>query len=571
MILDTPNRKSQPSEKTSNHPQRFFKFAALLAILLMTFRLLALYLLPGPTPYVFDDSFMFVRYADNLIHEGRIAWNPRGEPTYGLTSPLYLLVIIPLRLIFTHNPVLTVTLSSSISGLIFLILLGFLLHRHIRAGNTVKWLSIAFVFWSLALARESLLLHFLTGMDTLFALAYITVFIYLSKQQEKNPGQASTLIISIFGGFAYFIRPDLLLYTLLVPVFQILCAKDKQQRNMGWLSLATMIGLTVIQMTAAFLYFHTPVPLPFYAKALRSYQNFDTTRYRAVPFMRLYEFCYYYRFLFIVIGFDLMLNFKRRVREISSVEKALFVSTGLYLLYFTFGVLQIMSFFQRFYYPALPAIVMLAAQSFVSIANSIPSSLKEAVKRTHRNHWRLASLLLLALLIPDTKSRNLWLDIQSHERRIDRLNTKDEYSSRAFNRLFWRDLDRFSTLPDDLVIATTEVGHPAEFNPHKTVIDLAGLNETDFALHPFTPERLFAKYQPDLFYMPHPDYRGMNASLLNYPRLLQEYELFPARGRQDSELAIALWRKSRYYLQMRQIVLEGERTRSKSNGSAGSD
>ncbi|MDP6777923.1 MAG: hypothetical protein QGI83_14290, partial [Candidatus Latescibacteria bacterium] len=43
--------------------------------------------------FVLDDAFMFVRYADRLLADGRLAWNPGGESTYGPTSLLYLAVV----------------------------------------------------------------------------------------------------------------------------------------------------------------------------------------------------------------------------------------------------------------------------------------------------------------------------------------------------------------------------------------------------------------------------------------------------------------------------------------------
>jgi len=32
-----------------------------------------------------------------IIYEGKIAFNPGGDPTYGLTSLAYLLVVLPMR------------------------------------------------------------------------------------------------------------------------------------------------------------------------------------------------------------------------------------------------------------------------------------------------------------------------------------------------------------------------------------------------------------------------------------------------------------------------------------------
>src|SRR5215831_18276787 len=56
----------------------------------LLFGVARLFVGPNPFTYVWDDSYMFVRYADNLPRFHAIAWNPGGAPTYGLTAPLFL-------------------------------------------------------------------------------------------------------------------------------------------------------------------------------------------------------------------------------------------------------------------------------------------------------------------------------------------------------------------------------------------------------------------------------------------------------------------------------------------------
>jgi len=43
--------------------------------------------------WLWDDAYMFSRYAHNILNNGAIAWNPDGVPTYGATSLLYLAVV----------------------------------------------------------------------------------------------------------------------------------------------------------------------------------------------------------------------------------------------------------------------------------------------------------------------------------------------------------------------------------------------------------------------------------------------------------------------------------------------
>src|ERR1043166_3009783 len=91
-----------------------------------------------PVMCVWDDAYMFARYADNLLAHGRIAWNPGGEPMYGLTSPLFLMVVTPLRTLFPGDPMRVVLLSSLLCGGVWLGLLFWLISRSIEAPRPVK-------------------------------------------------------------------------------------------------------------------------------------------------------------------------------------------------------------------------------------------------------------------------------------------------------------------------------------------------------------------------------------------------------------------------------------------------
>ena len=85
------------------------------------------------------------------------------------------------------------------------------------------------------------------------------------------------------------------------------------------------------------------------------------------------------------------------------------------------------------------------------------------------------------------------------------------------NRVIFGGLDRYAELPDDLVVATTEVGVLGASMPNKTVIDLAGLNTAQFAKQAFDPSALFATRRPDVIYMPHWHYVEMNEALKRDP------------------------------------------------------
>ncbi len=105
-------------------------------------------------------------------------------------------------------------------------------------------------------------------------------------------------------------------------------------------------------------------------------------------------------------------------------------------------------------------------------------------------------------------------------------------------------------LPDDIVIATTEVGYPGVLNPHKTIIDLAGLNDTEFARQGFSAARLFARSRPDLFYLTTRHYVEIRSALFNSPEFAHGYELLQPPG----GLVIALRRDGPRYAALRGAI-----------------
>jgi hypothetical protein len=114
----------------------------------------------------------------------------------------------------------------------------------------------------------------------------------------------------------------------------------------------------------------------------------------------------------------------------------------------------------------------------------------------------------------------------------------------------WPGLSAFSALPDDLKIATTEVGYPAAMNPRKEIIDLAGLNHTGLALGRVSLQEVIRTRHPDVVYLPHPDYVEMNEAIQADPYFRAHYDQFASAAR----LSVAVFRESRYGIVLRAIL-----------------
>jgi len=74
-------------------------------------------------------------------------------------------------------------------------------------------------------------------------------------------------------------------------------------------------------------------------------------------------------------------------------------------------------------------------------------------------------------------------------------------------------------------VAATEVGYLGERAGQANVIDMAGLNDNEIALHGFDVHALLLR-KPDVIWMPNTDYTYQNAWMMSDPELLQEYDVY---------------------------------------------
>jgi len=501
--------------------------------------------------FILDDAFIFARYAGNLIADSRMTWNPGGETTYGITSSLFLGIVVPLRLLLPGQPALSAGLSSLLCGILSLALLALLFLRYTDAERDVRRLLTLLGFCSLASSIYYLAGHFTGGMDTTFAAAFLTSYIIFARRCESNPAPAPTIWLGLWGGLTFSARPDLLLYAFLVPASIALCSTNLRCRKNGCLILLLTAAVTAIQIFLAWRYFDSPLPLSFYAKGTRLYGDFLIAQYRFLPAVELLTYLASYWYLWALVGADILLNCRHWASRGAAVEKGLLIATVLYVLYYLFFVVQIMPYHQRFYYPTLPALLFLAAQSAARLLERISPALRRELQPSSRSSRLLTTLFLLGLLFPAALHVGRDLGGQLREGNMLNFDLVEDYKKRGSS--YWFALDQISRLPDDLVMATTEVGLPAALNPGKAIVDLAGLNETTFVQRGFSASHMFDKYRPDLLYMPHPHYQKISEQISTHPYFISHYEHFPASSL-GTEMDLALWRDSRYYATMRALV-----------------
>jgi hypothetical protein len=510
--------------------------------------------------FVWDDAFMYVRYADNVISHGTISWNPGGCPTYGPTSLLYLPVVVLARLVFPEYPAFAAFVSSATCGFIFLLLLIMLTEKAIESAGPEKQVMITLLVCSLVMFPGPLALHFATGLDTTFVLAYLMVFILAAMKHERTPSGATAVLMGLLGGLSFFARPDLLVFALVLPVFIFLGNPTPHVRRLTGLALAVTLACIGLQMVLALAYFKSHLPLSFYVKGLRVYGDTVYAEYAAVSWFQMKVYLRAYWPLFIICGVCLLSRIRSPRDGCTGLYDGLLVATIIFFVYYGFFVLQVMPGGARFYFPTLPALVYLACVGSLHIMNSISKSYPTARRKPFTAAAVISTFLALAVgttVLSERMGMNI-ARFRSSGFRSHHFDLLGEYMRNDMreggHRALWKHLDYISALPDDLVIATTEVGRPGALNPGKAIIDLSGLNNTRMAHDGFSGELLLETQRPDVIYLPPSEYTKLIQAIETDPYFRRDYEYFP-KELIGSLMGVALRKDCRHYKFLRERFL----------------
>nr|UXE44452.1 hypothetical protein Hi04_10k_c2441A_00025 [uncultured bacterium] len=307
--------------------------------------------------------------------------------------------------------------------------------------------------------------------------------------------------------------------------------------------------------------------MPFYAKGMHSYGEHVIAAYHSYAGEQFASYVTRHFPLFAIpLALGAYVWLFQGIRTFTRVELGIAASTAVYLAYFRFFVLPIMGMECRFYFPTLPALVFLSTRCLVlSIERPGPvqrwfasaRSFLGALVGRRPGFARLSavSVLVAFTLVGVVRARQAVAAVREM-RAQHSFDLSVQYSGLV--TALWFRLDEVSALPNDLVMATTEVGLPSAFNPSKTIVDLAGLNDADVVRQGFLANRVVHRYRPDFLYMPHPDYVEMNGALMGDSDFTREYEVFPGE-RLGAKMGVALRRDSKYYPQLLAIVHEGAR------------
>jgi hypothetical protein len=375
-------------------------------------------------------------------------------------------------------------------------------------------------------------------MDTTFAMAYLTGYITCAHQVRRGASQGRwATVTGIVGGLAPLVRPDLCLYVAAVPLALALTSDVPARRAAFKAGVVTLL-VAVAAWLLAFAYFRTPLPLAFYVKGTTVHDPEFAQLYAHIPKLQLKA--YLKLITPLLVGTVLASAVSWRATLRARLDLGLLIATVAYLLYYRFGVLQVMHYGQRFYFPTLPALIYLAVSALERITVDPPSWL--------RGRHRFVSDPRVALTISGLA---VAMAVSAELRPNDRIAkaallcpVASEYEQRIMLRNVWPGINLLTPLPDDLVLATTEVGRPGVMSPRRAIVDLSGLNDARVARGDWSPVQAVLAAKADVVYL-HPDYKGMNRSFAENARFNAEYE--PVQPQGPRALMVFARRDSKYH------------------------
>lgn len=179
-----------------------------------------------------DDTFITLQFARNLSLGNGFSFNP-GSPTYGFTSPLWVIILS-----FFYKFIPDVLFAAKILGLLFslaAVIFFYILTSHFKLTNS--WRNWATVAWAVDpyLWRWSV-----SGMET--SLSVLLIILSFLLYFYRNTARGS-FFLGLFVSLLCLTRPEGLLFSLLV--FLLLLTDYKYKRQLCWVYAIAFLLLTI--------------------------------------------------------------------------------------------------------------------------------------------------------------------------------------------------------------------------------------------------------------------------------------------------------------------------------------
>ncbi|MGC9199015.1 MAG: hypothetical protein ACP5E5_08770 [Acidobacteriaceae bacterium] len=515
----------------------------------------------------FDDAFMFLRYAHNIRHGLGFSWNLDGVHTYGPTSLLWSFCVLLLSYLPTDART-QLLLGSWVCSLAAVIAMAWA----VTANAQSIWLRR--MLPTLALIAAPLFASRLfqgdqfNGMETMPATALCALFFGLCLLWRA--GRVGPALVGGVGVLLFLARPESGLVTLLLPALisrlpgglraraEIRRAGNLDKENFdqknghppqpGLRSLLVLYGVfcagVLAQLALCRLYFGTPAPLSVHMKGISAYPGYADVWY---PSLMLIAFL---GALQLFVAALVMLVRRRDLRLILSG----LVPAALVFAYLG-TVTQIMGFDSRYYVPYAPLLII-PAVLVLDRWLALPQAERDAWPgHTLRNRGAATAALLVLLFLFHSQAVQRGYRLLEHGHHVEYDPARLRIAATApLPSYEWQPMmlaitdDLVAPLPSGVTVAATEVGYLGERASQANIIDMAGLNDPQIALHGFQVAS-FLKRKPDLIWMPNTSYTYQRGALFSDPDFLAQYDVHAGAGnygiaiRKDSPFRAAIQRQ----------------------------
>ena len=493
------------------------------------------FVLPLPKWSWFDDAYMFLRYAKHWLSGMGFSWNPDEGPVYGITSVSHLLLVTAVRGL-TDLPdtfvLISISLLAGLASVACLTIMGFTFFKQLG-----RYYLPLLVIPSMVLG-EAFVYHSKTGMETTLALLFNSVlaamvFLLAEKRLTKY------LILSLIAAYASFItRPDSGLYCLLFPPL-LLITDDKRNWKLSLRYVVGFVALLCIDLLFKKAMFGDFLPLPYFSKSSGFYLGYIGTEQwspvkatliflrQSLPYILVIVFC--------------------ASRMVTSRLIAILLPVFLSFSYYA-TVNQIMGYQARYYYPALPFLILaafIAANSYAEKHSVAPHS--QFRLSIIRPIIALSLIIILTSPVIEKISVKVWQNKIIEKPKHFKVERK--YTTAAAQKLpsiGWYDSMRgidslLSHLPSDVILACSEHGYIGSQHPEKTIIDMVGLHDKHIARYGFSVDYLFER-KPDIIWLPHKDYTYIRKEIIDNKAFMEKYDFYP----DAYEYGLAVIKNSRF-------------------------
>ncbi len=475
---------------------------------------------------LFDDAYMFIRYADNVLGGYGFVWN-RGEASvYGTTSILYALFITFMRSV-TNLISVSATNTLIASTFIFscgsILCLSIIRSQLLKAGTLLQSISL---YCFALLFCTPLLIHIFFGMDTTLSLFTNTLLIlsvlHLIIKQPVNTNKAVFLII-LCAYLAFLARPDNIIAATAFPILAIYFFIPSPNKKI----ITLIIGITLILCIdglVKYLILGDPLPLSFYAKRNGFYEGY-------VGLHKWNPIGYLLGFIACCIPFFAFTRFKND--QLTVKLAIVFLLPALITFTYHLTMIQIMGHIGRFQFPFLP---------FFIVFSLICGLRCRGEKIKNIRYWITSFAILisgyailLCLNIYVAPIYNNYVS-QIEERQHIYPTTKYHFpaqklgeegklpSFKAWDLML--EVGEFGKrFPQGTKIAMSEYGYIGAMAPQAIIIDTIGLHSSDIAHNGFSVDNLFAQ-EPDIITIPDNVYTKITSQILDNDTFKSDYEYY---------------------------------------------